>query len=284
MAVAAKGLEPATTAAAYLVRALDSLQVGPEYRGLLETALSHPGQILSDSPSERWTRLVEACHVVTGTVNHDTAVAAAAVEVFVAGLSLQDHVEDGDPSPLVSAIGSSRSFNVSVGLLFLGQQLLLATERGPKALGALLDSGLRACGGQDRDLTPPPERLSLESALEIASLKSASLVAGVCRLAAVCAGACQKAETTLERFGHSLGLTWQLADDLADFESDTKRGVYGHLVAAYSDAGHASVEGARHYLWTLFDAHRRLTTAIIEELTDVPEARSQLYALLPQAG
>jgi octaprenyl-diphosphate synthase len=57
---------------------------------------------------------------------------------------------------------------------------------------------------------------------EIIRRKTAALIQGACRSGALIAGASEEEESALSRYGLSLGIAFQMADDLLDYTSDTR--------------------------------------------------------------
>ncbi|UCF67011.1 MAG: polyprenyl synthetase family protein [Acidobacteriota bacterium] len=65
--------------------------------------------------------------------------------------------------------------------------------------------------------------VSREQHMQIVQRKTAWLFAGCCRAAAVLAGASERVENDLARFGMSLGIAFQLVDDLLDLTADERQ-------------------------------------------------------------
>jgi octaprenyl-diphosphate synthase len=66
-------------------------------------------------------------------------------------------------------------------------------------------------------------QLSEEKYLEIIGAKTASLFSAAAELGAIAAGAPEKDRDCLKSFGHTLGLLFQIKDDLLDFTKDPKQ-------------------------------------------------------------
>jgi len=64
--------------------------------------------------------------------------------------------------------------------------------------------------------------LSETEYMEIIRCKTAVLFQGACRISAILAGAPEKKETTLARFGFHLGMAFQMVDDILDYTFDTQ--------------------------------------------------------------
>ncbi len=167
----------------------------------------------------------------------------------------------------------------------------------------LLGAGLRACAGQHADLTPKSERCaSLSVALTIAAEKSASLVAALCRLGALCAGVGGPLQELYGRFGHNIGMVAQLVNDIAALHPGAAgktdlalaRPTLPLTYATLFDSGATSrVDGAGAIVappeswragatcltWAVAEAYRRHALELIPLLTDDHQGRAALTAL-----
>lgn len=104
----------------------------------------------------------------------------------------------------------SLAMSVALGNLRLVEVLTDATSR--LVEGEILDVIHNGDAGLDR-----------ERYAEIIDRKTASLFAGCTRAAAVLAGASAADEEAVARYGHDLGLAFQLVDDLLDYTADARR-------------------------------------------------------------
>ena len=92
-----------------------------------------------------------------------------------------------------------------------------------KTIGALL-SGAGAggmIGGQLRDLAGEGASLPLAELEEIHSAKTGALIAASARMGAIAAGADDGAIAALDQYGRSIGLAFQILDDVLDLTSST---------------------------------------------------------------
>ena len=92
-----------------------------------------------------------------------------------------------------------------------------------KILDALLEAGGASgmIGGQLRDLAGEGLSLSLDDLEAIHSSKTGALIAGSLRMGALAAGADTSQLAALERYGRSVGLAFQIMDDVLDVTSTT---------------------------------------------------------------
>jgi len=267
--------------------------LSPAYGAALAAALALPGNILSDSPNARWGRIVLMCCTAVGGCWEEAVPSATAVELFMAALDLLDDAEDGEENAVQASLGPARALNASTGLLFLAHQGLLDAA-GKPALRILLAAGLQACDGQDADLTSTAdEPATLSTAMDISAGKSASLVAAICHLGALCAGADEPVQNLYARFGWHVGLIKQLANDIAGIrpgavgKTDRALGrptlplTYAALYPSAASPSPDLPDGGPAYLtWAVADAYRRRALALIPRMTAGDDARADLAALL----
>jgi len=92
-----------------------------------------------------------------------------------------------------------------------------------KVLDALLEAGGTSgmVGGQLRDLAGEGLSLSLDELEAIHSAKTGALIVGSLRMGALAAGADPSQVAALERYGRSVGLAFQIMDDVLDVTSTT---------------------------------------------------------------
>lgn len=280
---------------------LDAASLPPAYREALTLALALPDNILSAAPGGRWACLAWTCCLAAGGQEDHVVPVAAAVELFMVALDVLDDEEDGEETPIRTALSPACALNVSTGLLFLAQQGLLDAA-GPSAVTILLTAGVTACGGQHADLAPTPEQgATLDASLVVTAEKSASLVAAICQLGALCGGAAADLHVRYAQFGRYLGMVVQLTNDLAAIQpgasgkTDIARGrPILPLVDAARHASHPTIgtrsdadtamslwtQGPAYLSWTVADTYRRYALAVIPQLTDDPAHRAALAQLV----
>jgi geranylgeranyl diphosphate synthase, type II len=136
----------------------------------------------------------------------------------------------------------------------------------PERLGRMGDilleaSGIRGMvGGQWLDLEAEGRRSSLAELVEIHRRKTGALITAACALGGVAAGADEDTIAALTAYGASVGLAFQIADDLLDATATTEElGKTAGRDATLSKATYVSVlglDGARE------EAHRHADLAI----------------------
>jgi len=280
------------------VRALlDAEAIEAPYRAALALALELPGNLLSPAPNLRWARPVWTCCAAAGGHWKQAVPMAAAVEVFMVALDLLDDLEDGEENAVSASFGTARTLNVTTGLLSLAYGQLL-DGAGVEAARLLLEGGLRACSGQHADLAPADEHGgTLEGALAVASAKSGSLVAAICRLGALSGGADEQRQQLFAQFGSHLGIAAQLANDIAALAPAAVGKTDVALCRPTLPLAYAALPRTplpedtdrcpdvwanrpAQYTWAVADTYRRLALELIPRLTADADARAALAALL----
>jgi geranylgeranyl pyrophosphate synthase len=101
--------------------------------------------------------------------------------------------------------------------------MLLPDHTSKKVLHTLLESGGASgmIGGQLRDLTGEGLSLSLDEREAIHSSKTGALIVASLRMGALAAGSDASGVAALERYGRSVGLAFQIMDDVLDVTSTT---------------------------------------------------------------
>ena len=147
---------------------------------------------------------------------------AAATECLIAASDVLDDVEDGDSDGgLERVCGVPTAINVGTFLAFMAQVAVYRlTNLGFRAdvvrdVGRVLaTAAARACGGQQRDIDQEDALLTESGYLEMVEAKSGALVEGICRAAAIVAGASAAAIEQYAQFGRNLGIALQVSNDV----------------------------------------------------------------------
>ncbi len=157
--------------------------------------------------------------------------AAAAVELLHNFSLIHDDIEDGDRMrrgrpTLWTLWGEAQAINAGDTLYTLAYESLLALPDA-LALEALRDFTETArllTEGQYLDMAFE-QRAEVDEAtyLTMVAGKTAALLALSARLGGLCAGADRETLAALERFGHNLGMSFQMQDDLLGLWGDPAR-------------------------------------------------------------
>lgn len=94
-----------------------------------------------------------------------------------------------------------------------------AIIEGGRAL-ALAAGELGICGGQLLDMDSENEALSLEQIRKIHELKTVSMIIAAAKMGCITADGTGKQLAAAEKYAYSLGLAFQIRDDILDYEGD----------------------------------------------------------------
>jgi geranylgeranyl pyrophosphate synthase len=286
---------------------LEGAGIPAPFARLLEIPLRQPGRAYSDTEPSRWEAFIRACCDATGGDERLVATIAASFELCISALDVLDEIEDNDVSPLVEAVGTPRSINVSTALLTAAQSLMLAIPAGNSTsntsadfAGALNRAVLAATAGQDRDLEPTAHGGdSLDRSLSIARDKSGSLVAGAAVLGAMTGTSDEAILARYSELGTHFGAMAQIANDIHDAVDPTQKSdarvmkpTLPILFASRAEADEGARlqndqivrSGALHFGWVVFETERRKCVEIIDELAQLGHLVEPLYAMLGKLG
>ena len=163
--------------------------------------------------------------------------AAATVELVVNFCEIHEDVQAGAPARGVRETvwwkwGPAQAINAGDGMhalarltLFGLQDAGLSAEATFRAVQVLDEASLRTCEGRFLDLQAQ-ERidLGLDEYLQMVRLKSGSLAACAARLGALAASADAGVSEALASCGQSLGIAWQLREDVRLFWDQSQEG------------------------------------------------------------
>lgn len=170
----------------------------------------------------------------------DVAPLAAAVEIVHAYSLVHDDLPCMDDDnlrrgrPTVHRKWDVRTATVTgVAMVPLAVRAVLSgaarLELGPGATSVLVAELMRAAGGggmiggQLLDLESPGADFGLSELERIHRGKTGELIAASVKIGGLAAGAAQPQLTALARFGHAIGLAFQIADDVLDVTSTSDR-------------------------------------------------------------
>jgi geranylgeranyl pyrophosphate synthase len=155
---------------------------------------------------------------------------AVAVECFHKASLVHDDIEDNDAErygepALHTAYGVAIALNAGDLLIGEGYRLLAASGARPSAVAEMIriaaDGHRQLCLGQGAELEWQRRRRPLTSleVLDIFRRKTAPAYEVALRLGAAYAGSDEEVHGVLSRFSESLGIAYQIRDDLEDLES-----------------------------------------------------------------
>lgn len=97
-------------------------------------------------------------------------------------------------------------------------------------------------GGQDMDLQAPDQTLSASQIQTLQKMKTGALIEWSCSAGALLGGASEEQRQALVTYANAIGLGFQIADDLLDYEGDAT--VVGKDVGKDAGAGKATLVAA----------------------------------------
>jgi len=160
--------------------------------------------------------------------------AAVAVECFHKASLIHDDIEDGDrlrygQMSLHAEYGVPIALNVGDFLLGEGYRLLAELEVSDdyrvKMLSIAAEGHRNLCLGQGNELSwiGKPRVLSVDEVIDIFRKKTSPAFEVALKLGAILAGHGDELDEVLKRYSESLGIAYQIHDDINDFHSENKR-------------------------------------------------------------
>jgi len=208
------------------------------YLSALPTPIADAVQYGLKSPGKRLRPLLLLFAYRAAGGTRDATMLACAPEVIHAYSLMHDDLpcmDDDDMRrgrPTVHKVYGSRTA-ILAGLAMLplaarvvrdsARAMRLPQEATKKVLDTLLEAGGASgmIGGQVRDLAGERLSLSLDDREAIHSAKTGALIVASVRMGAVAAGSDATEVAALERYGRSVGLAFQIMDDVLDVTSTT---------------------------------------------------------------
>jgi octaprenyl-diphosphate synthase len=177
----------------------------------------------TDDSGRPWPLLpLIVCEAISGDFK-PALPAAASLQFMKAAAEVFDDIEDADSSTSLSArYGNAVATNAATTLLILAEsaisRLKLRNVQDSiviRVIDVINSFYTSACIGQHLDLSLSPEQMiSEEIYFKIAGMKSATTVECACRVGAVLATENPLLIDKLSLFGHNLGMSAQIANDL----------------------------------------------------------------------
>jgi geranylgeranyl diphosphate synthase type II len=245
------------------------------YLSLLPNQIADAVRYGLKSPGKRLRPLLLLFAYRAAGGTQDAAMLACAPEIIHAYSLMHDDLpcmDDDDVRrgrPTVHKVyGSRTAILAGVAMLPLAARVVRDAARGMRlpegateeVLGTLLEAGGASgmIGGQVRDLAGEGLSLSLAERETIHSAKTGALIVASVRMGALAAGSDAKGVAALERYGRSVGLAFQIMDDVLDITSTT--------TAMGKTTGRDAVLGKSTYPALLgVDAARRRAETLIED-------------------
>ncbi|MDR0796275.1 MAG: polyprenyl synthetase family protein [Tannerella sp.] len=201
---------------------------------LLGDSSDHTSQIAREwlcGEGKRWRPflLVSVFKEITGIdpVPETVKSAAIAVEAFHKASLIHDDIEDKDDmrygKPTVNSLyGVPIAINVGDMLLGDGYRLLSECNK-MELVQEAATAHIALCRGQGLELEwcRNPVPLKMDEVIHIIENKTVPAFGVALSFAVACAGGDETLKVILSNYAYSLGIAYQLLDDLADFQSET---------------------------------------------------------------
>ena len=245
------------------------------YLGDLPASIADAVQYGLKSPGKRLRPLLLLFAYRAAGGTRDATMLACAPEVIHAYSLMHDDLpcmDDDDMRrgrPAVHKVYGSRTA-ILAGVMMIplaarvvrdsARAMAISEGASKKVLAALLEAGGASgmIGGQLRDLAGEGLSLPLDELEAIHSAKTGALIVGSLRMGALAAGSGPPRVAALERYGRSIGLAFQIMDDVLDVTSTT--------TAMGKTAGRDAVLRKSTYPALLgVDGARRRAQALIED-------------------
>lgn len=185
---------------------------------------------------KRWRPFLASCAYQALTKNPqapllaDLRKAAIAVECFHKASLIHDDIEDGDilrygQKTLHAEYGVPIALNIGDFLLGEGYRLLaelnIPDNLGISILTAAIQGHHNLCVGQGNELSwmRQPRPLSAAEVIDIFKKKTSPAFEVALKIGAILAGCGDELGTVVEQYSQSLGIAYQIRDDIEDFQS-----------------------------------------------------------------
>ena len=207
---------------------LETLPIAPDLRPVLVYTLQSPGKRI------RAVLVLWSCELVCGQVNEEARVAAAALEMVHTYSLVHDDLPAMDNDDLRrgrptchKAFGEATAILGGDALLTLAFEVLADRVRDPALAVHLIRELAQAAGphgmiaGQLADLRAENSGGDLQAIQEIHAHKTARMFRCATTLGALCARADPQQRQALADYGQTLGLVFQITDDILDVSASS---------------------------------------------------------------
>lgn len=137
---------------------------------------------------------------------------------------IMDNAEYRRSSPTVhTKWDENRAILSGDAMLLMANRLMLQTDDDilREVMDLYTSYGLKVCDGQQYDMNYETQKdIKLADYIKMIELKTAALIAGCFKLGAVLAKTTESNKQLIESFGHNLGISFQIEDDILDSFGD----------------------------------------------------------------
>ncbi len=147
--------------------------------------------------------------------------------IHMATLIHDDVIDNSDTRrghPTASAEFGNTAAILSGDVLLAKAMRLLAEEGDLEIIRCVSEAVVGMAEGEVRELEVRGQfDLAQETHLEVLRLKTAAFIQCCCEIGAIVAGADDELKSALRRYGHHIGMAFQIVDDLLDYRGDQKQ-------------------------------------------------------------
>ncbi len=198
----------------------------------LAKSLREPMHYFLQMPGKKIRPLMTlyACEAVGGDIK-DALPAATAIELFHDFTLIHDDIMDRDElrrglPTLHKKYGEDTAILVGDALLGLCYQQLMKSPAQylPQVMKIFSETLIKVSDGQalDKEFESRSD-VTLDEYIDMIMKKTAWLFMDACTLGAICGGGSEEQVSNLKEFGRSIGLGFQVQDDLLDFVADESK-------------------------------------------------------------
>ena len=180
---------------------------------LLKHFKSKPGKMIRPS-------LLLLSAGACGEINKSHILSAAILQMIHDATLLHDDVIDHGlirrNIPTINSLWGNKGA-ILLGDIVLSHAFKLSSSMGQKIIDVLTETTLKTCEGEiTQDLDTNNDLINEDEYLQIVKLKSATMFGSCCYLGAFLCNEKEEICRSLERFGISTGIAYQISDDIAD--------------------------------------------------------------------
>lgn len=165
---------------------------------------------------------------IFGGKSEDALAAAVGIEIFHNFTLLHDDIMDEAPirrgkETVYKKWDTNAAILSGDTMMALAYEKIMETPEGKRmeVFNIFNQTAIEVCEGQQYDMNfETAENIGIDDYLEMIRLKTAVLLAGSLKIGAISGGADADNAENLYRFGESIGIAFQLKDDLLDVFSD----------------------------------------------------------------
>lgn len=206
-------------------KTLVKAELSAEMTQLIKSAINTESR---DKELFPWANLTLLTCESIDTVPETAMPGAIGMELFALAADIFDDIQDqdNDNAPW-RRLNMAEALNLAICLLTLSYKSFqnISDPLLAKEVNSIINyAGLKAIDGQYRELQyRKTEQVSLEQYFKLIEQKSGSITACACKIGAILNGGSKELVQQFNLFGKSLGMMWQIRNDLDDFLNFEKK-------------------------------------------------------------